>query len=254
VIVPVPELAAHQVNGSSETYTGKFVLADDPDDLDGLTGVPRWTFGIIGSDGRLTSQGLAVPPIPPDYAGQMSLWKALAPDAEVIEGLSEPASGRTEYGLRIRTQTITLKPGLRHTASGFGTNWLPGVLPHLTAAPTNATPWMRFTFTAVELREIGGARWLAIDYLDEVHGECSKAFPWEADLKGDRTEVRASEYQGNQPGVRHQRIEYKMPPMATPEHLNQLRQDVEKALKQKSIRLNLGEKRMLFPSSLPGWR
>ncbi len=249
VIVPVPDLAAYQINGMPETYTGKFILAEDPDDLDSLSGLPRWKFGIIGPDGRLTSQGLAVPPIPADFSLSMDLWKALQTDQEVIEGLAGSGSGRPAYGLRIRTQTVKMKPGLRHSSSGFGTNWLKDAAQHLELATPDSSPWIRFTFTAVELRQVGGTNWLAVDYVDDVHGACSKAFPWELTLPGAQAEVRTTEflkeYQGS-PAVRHQRIEYKLPDSMKREQLDQLRVNVEKTLREKSIRLGLGEKSLLF--------
>jgi predicted Ser/Thr protein kinase len=248
VIVPVPGLTAHHINGTPAPYSGKFILADDPDDLDSLTGLPRWTFGILGPDGRLTSQGLAVPAVPPDFNFTMQLWKALQPDQEVVEGLSDSTSGRQAYGLRIRTQTVKLQSGLHLSSSGYGTNWMPAVARHLASASTN-TPWMQFTFTAIELRELEGKRWLAIDYLDEVQGDCQKSFPWETKIPGFRAEVRTSEFAkdpSDNSAPRHQRVEYLLPDSLSRAPLEQLRNDVEKALKHKSIRLELGQEKLLF--------
>ncbi len=250
VIVPVPELAAYHINGTPEMYNGKFIFANDPDDLDSFTGLPRWTFGIIGPDGRLTSQGLAVPPVPADFNLTLQMWKALQPDEEVIEGLADSTSGSQSYGLRIRTQTVRRKPDLHYSSSGYGTNWMPAVVRHLeSSTTTNDTPWIQFTFTAVELREVEGKRWLAIDYVDRVNGNCQKAFPWEANIPGHRPETRASEFavDGTDPlAPRHQRIEYLLPDSIQREQLEQLRSTVEKALKRKTIRLELGEQKSLF--------
>ena len=82
IVVPVPQLATYVVNGADEPYTGKFLWADDPEDLDSLTGVPRWRFGIIGPDGSNLPQGLGVPTAPADYSGGTDLWIALQSDAE----------------------------------------------------------------------------------------------------------------------------------------------------------------------------
>jgi hypothetical protein len=131
VIVPLPELSAHQINGTPEPYTGKFILADDPDDLDSLTGLPRWKFGIIGPDGKLLETGQNIRPIPSDFNLSVEMWKALEPDTEIIEGLTDSTSPRPTYGLRIRTQAFKPKSGLRHTSSGFGTNWMKGAAQHL---------------------------------------------------------------------------------------------------------------------------
>jgi predicted Ser/Thr protein kinase len=248
VMVPVPELAAYHVNAAPESYTGKFILADDPDDLDSLSGLPRWTFGIIGPDGRLASQGLAVPPIPPDFNLTLQVWKVLQPDQEVLDGLSESGSGTQPYGLRIRTHAVHLKPGLRHSSSGYGTNWMAAVAPHRESATTNPGPRISFTFTAIELREVDGKRWLALDYLDNVQGDCEKSFPWETRIPGFRAEVRTSEYASQDPAnpVRHQRIEYLLPDSMSRFQLEELRRSVESALKQKTIRLELGQERTLF--------
>ncbi|MCW5553650.1 MAG: protein kinase [Verrucomicrobiae bacterium] len=248
-IVPVPELAAYYINGTPGSYTGKFILADDPDDLDSLTGLPRWTFGIVGPDGRLMSQGLAVPPVPPNFNLSSSLWKALEPDTEFVTGLPDSTSDEQAYGLRIRTQTFASKPGLRHSSSGYGPNWPRAAAPHLAAAATNAVPRISFTFTAVELREVDGKRWLAIDYLDEVQGECQKSFPWETKIPGFKAEVRTSEFAKDpqDPSApRHQRVEYLLPDSLARGSLEQFRKNVENALKHKTIRLELGQEKLLF--------
>jgi len=116
------------------------------------------------------------------------------------------------------------------------------------AAPaTNAAPSIRFTFIAVELRELADGRWLAIDYLDDVHGDCQKAFPWETTIPGFKGHTRTSEFVNDDPGpsrVRHQRIEYRMPASAPREQLVALRENLEKAVKHKSVRLELGEKEL----------
>ncbi|HEY0549065.1 MAG TPA: serine/threonine-protein kinase, partial [Verrucomicrobiae bacterium] len=66
----------------------------------------------------------------------------------------------------------------------------------IAVADTNTTPWIRFTFTAVELREAQGVRWLVIDYLDDVHGECQKAFTCGSSIPGFKATTRTSEFLG----------------------------------------------------------
>jgi hypothetical protein len=119
----------------------------------------------------------------------------------------------------------------------------------VTATTTNDAPWIQFTFTAVELREVDGKRWLAIDYVDKVNGNCQKSFPWEANIPGHRPETRTSEFAvdvSDPSPARHQRIEYLLPDSIRREQLEQLRTSVEKALKRKTIRLELGEQKSLF--------
>ncbi|MBE0541637.1 MAG: hypothetical protein IH623_09640 [Verrucomicrobia bacterium] len=121
---------------------------------------------------------------------------------------------------------------------------------------------IQFTFTAVELREVEGKRWLAIDYVDKVNGNCQKAFPWEANIPGHRPETRTSEFAvdvADPLAPRHQRVEYLLPDSIQREQLEQLRGKVEKALKQKTIRLEMGEQQSLFEfgnssdASLKAW-
>ncbi len=114
---------------------------------------------------------------------------------------------------------------------------------------THLAPWIQFTFTAVELRELAGERWLAIDYLDDVHGAADKTFPWEARIPGFTAQTRTSEFVGggkNSTPVRHQRVEYRMPDSLPREQLEKLRDDVVKALLHKSFRLEPGERKQLF--------
>jgi|GEM_PF-1134466 len=122
------------------------------------------------------------------------------------------------------------------------------------AGDTNA--WIRFTFTAVELREVAGVRWLAIDYVDDVHGDCQKSFPWETTIPGFKAETRTSEFvkdHKDSPTVRHQRVEYRMPKSAPREQLERLRENLATALQQKSFRLELGEQQApLLLFELPG--
>jgi tRNA A-37 threonylcarbamoyl transferase component Bud32 len=123
-VVPVPGLAAYVVNGASQPTQGRFLWADDPDDLDSLTALPRWSFGLLGEGDRLLETGLGVPTPPSGYTGWLTLWTALKPDTEILEGLSNAESARPAYGLRVRTQTMQVRPGLRYNGRGFGTNWL----------------------------------------------------------------------------------------------------------------------------------
>ncbi|MBK6900053.1 MAG: hypothetical protein IPH09_12555 [bacterium] len=139
-VTPVPKIAACFVNHADEPYTGKFLLADDPDDLDSLTGVPRWQFGIIGPGERMIETG-APPliPIPDDLAGNrpwsLASWQRLEPDTEVIAGGAAPDAPGASYALRIRTATIVGKPGVRQQVAGFGTNWSRVVPPAVAPAP-----------------------------------------------------------------------------------------------------------------------
>jgi serine/threonine protein kinase len=133
VVAPVSGLSAHLLNGANEPYKGKFLWADDPDDLDSQTALPRWSFGLVGEGDRLLETGLGVPTPPAGYTGWLTLWTELQPDTERLEGLSDADPARPAYGLRIRTQTVRIKPGLHYHSSGFGTNWMKEAASHLAA-------------------------------------------------------------------------------------------------------------------------
>jgi hypothetical protein len=116
------------------------------------------------------------------------------------------------------------------------------------ALETNTTPYIRFTITAVELREVQGVRWLAIDYLDNVQGGAEKSFPWENTIPGFTATTRTSEFLGgdtNAP-VRHQRVEYRMPDSIHRDQLERMRDQIARTLERKSFRLELGEEKLLF--------
>ncbi len=120
--------------------------------------------------------------------------------------------------------------------------------PPVAVADTDPTPRIGFTITAVELREVQGVRWLAIDYLDDVHGDVEKSFPWETTIPGFKAAIRTSEFLGgdtNAP-VRHQRVEYRVPDSLSRDKLEMFRDLLTQALKQKSFRLEPGEEKLLF--------
>jgi len=117
------------------------------------------------------------------------------------------------------------------------------------ATPASSNAWMSFTFTAVEWREVDGKRWLAIDYLDEVHGEVHKSFPWESQIPNFKPEVRTSEYfkeAQTASGLRHQRVEYRLPDTVPRDSVEELRRSVEQALKHKTIKVNAGDQKVMF--------
>jgi len=123
------------VNGSSAPCQGKFLWRDDPEDLDILTALPRWSFGLVVDGDRSVQTGLGVPTPPANYAGSLSLWTQLEPDTEILEGLTGPDTGHPAYGLRVRTRAFEPKPGVRYQGAGFGTNWLAEAASSMAASP-----------------------------------------------------------------------------------------------------------------------
>jgi tRNA A-37 threonylcarbamoyl transferase component Bud32 len=119
---------------------------------------------------------------------------------------------------------------------------------------TERNAWIRFTFTAVELRNEGETRWLAIDYLDDVHGDCQRVFRWDAKVRNVTGATRTSEFVAMHPGqpVRHQRVEFKLPNLLQSGQAQSFRDELAKSLIMQSFVLAPGEEKLLFNLSLAG--
>lgn len=124
------------------------------------------------------------------------------------------------------------------------------------AAPpaTDTNAWVRFTFTAVEFREEGEARWLAFDYIDHVQGVCEPAFRNETTIPGFVPKTRKSSFlvrENEPPPVRYQRIEFRLPPSTTSVQGQQLRNDLKSYI-AKSVKVDVGTEKPLFDVTLEG--
>ena len=121
-----------------------------------------------------------------------------------------------------------------------------------TVADTNA--WVRFTFTAVEFREEGGKSWLAFDYVDHSQGGCEEAFRYESTVVGFKGQTRKSSFLVNvnePPPVRHQRIEFRLPPSTTAIQGQQFRNDLKYYI-GKSVKVDAGSEKPLFVLDVEG--
>ena len=119
-------------------------------------------------------------------------------------------------------------------------------------ADTNA--WVRFTFTAVEFREEDGKTWLAFDYVDHVQGVCEAAFRYESTVDGFKGQTRKSSFLVNEnepPVVRHQRIEFRLPPSTTTIQGQQFRNDLKYYI-GKSVKVDVGSEKPLFVLNVEG--
>ena len=101
----------------------------------------------------------------------------------------------------------------------------------------------------MELREDAGVLWLAIDYEDDVHGDCERVFRWDANVPGfegqSRTTSFASQKLGSPP-VRRQRAEFKLPDFLDRAGAQQFRDEVAKALVTQSVVARVGEDQPVF--------
>ena len=134
----------------------------------------------------------------------------------------------------------------------------------MAVANPNITPWIRFTFTAVEIREepdVSGnplrtkptKYWLRIDYLDDVHGSAEKAFSCDANIPGFKAQVNTGEWVRDSQGLSlagHHFVEYLLPyPGGDSVRVYGLRNGVKQALERKTFQLASGEEKVLFEIS-----
>jgi hypothetical protein len=113
---------------------------------------------------------------------------------------------------------------------------------------TDTNAWVRFTFTAVEFREEGEKRWLAFDYVDHIQGVCEPAFRYESTVVGFIGQTRKSSFLvrvSEPPPVRHQRIEFLLPPSTTTIQGQQFRNDLKHYI-AKSVKVDVGSEKPLF--------
>ncbi len=118
-----------------------------------------------------------------------------------------------------------------------------------------AEPMIQFTFTSVELREEAGARWLAMDYVEQVHGDCQQTFRYDARVPGftaqTRKDSRLSDAKAGFAPVMHQRILWKLPDSLPQGDALALRDLVAKEWIGKSAAIEPGDERVLFKTLVP---
>jgi tRNA A-37 threonylcarbamoyl transferase component Bud32 len=118
-----------------------------------------------------------------------------------------------------------------------------------------AEPMIQFTFTSVELREEAGARWLSMDYVEQVRGDCEQTFRYDARVPGftaqTRKDSRLSDAKAGFAPVLHQRILWKLPDSLPQTDALALRDLVTKEWIGKSAAIGPDDERLLFKASVP---
>ncbi|MCI0534943.1 MAG: serine/threonine protein kinase, partial [Verrucomicrobiales bacterium] len=120
--------------------------------------------------------------------------------------------------------------------------------------PSQAVPWLRMTFTAVELREEEGTRWLAMDWVEDVHGECEHTFRTlenGSDLNAVTRKTGFLKQEKDSPEVRHQRIEWRLPAVVEQTDALAFRDQVAEEWLRKSLVVRPGDERLLFKLQVP---
>jgi tRNA A-37 threonylcarbamoyl transferase component Bud32 len=118
-----------------------------------------------------------------------------------------------------------------------------------------AAPMIQFTFTSVELREEAGARWLAMDYVEQVRGDCQHTFRYDARVPGFTAQTRKDSHLSDAKAgfapVMHQRISWKLPDALPQADALALRDLVAKEWIGKSAAIGPDNERLLFKASVP---
>jgi hypothetical protein len=130
----------------------------------------------------------------------------------------------------------------------------PAVEKPASALPVQNVPWLRMTFTSVELRQEAGTLWLAMDWAEHIQGECEHTFRTVengTDLNAltRKTMFRKEEKDGYE--VRHQRIEWRLPAGVEREEAEDFRNTVANEWLQKSLVVRPGDEKRLFQLKVP---
>ena len=119
-----------------------------------------------------------------------------------------------------------------------------------------AAPRIQFTFTSVELRDEAGTRWLTMDYVEQVRGQCERFFRYEANIPGFKAQTRMESYLSDAKGgfepILYQRVLWKIPPNLPETEAIALRDLVAKQWLRKSETIEIDDRRVLLKVLVPG--
>ncbi len=116
-------------------------------------------------------------------------------------------------------------------------------------------PMIQFTFTSVELREEQGARWLAMDYNEQVRGDCQHTFRYDARVPGFTAQTRMdaglTDAKAGFAPVLRQRVLWKLPDSLPQSDALALRDLVAKEWIGKPTAIEPDDERVLFKTLVP---
>jgi predicted Ser/Thr protein kinase len=119
-----------------------------------------------------------------------------------------------------------------------------------------AAPMIQFTFTTVELREEEGARWLAMDFVEQTRGDCGRTLRYDNTVPGFTAQTRTTSFMTDAKAgfapVLHQRVMWKLPDSLPKTEAEALRELVARERIGKPIILEPGEEYPLFKIVVPG--
>ena len=122
-------------------------------------------------------------------------------------------------------------------------------------APGDFKTAIQFTFTTVEVREEEGARWLAMDFVQQARGNCERTIRYDARVPGfpavTRTTAFLSDAKAGFARVVHQRISWKLPESLAQSTALELRDLIAREWIGKSAAVEPGDERILFKALIP---
>jgi hypothetical protein len=117
-------------------------------------------------------------------------------------------------------------------------------------------PMIQFTITSVDLREEADAQWLAMDYVQQIRGQCEAAFPWVSTVPDWTCEVRNTAFLDDSdkrfPPVRGQRVAWKLPDTLDRASAKGFCDSLARLWMRKPIALQIGSEQTLFEVAAPG--
>ena len=157
---------------------------------------------------------------------------------------------------------VVLVCGIGLVLPQFGTR-KPMVAPQGSVAITGSVqptiesaPKIQFIFTTIDLREEEGARWLAMDFVEQIRGDCQRTLRYNANVPGftpqSRTTAFMTDAKAGFAPVLHQRVSWKLPDSLPQSDAEALRELVAKERIGKPIILEPGEEYPLFKVVVPG--
>jgi predicted Ser/Thr protein kinase len=182
----------------------------------------RWALGLSASDSR----------------PRILKWVFLGVLAAGIGVVLMFESGRPASAPRPKVNIERSIPDARETVIGAEAT-----------PPADENPMIQFTFTSIDLREENGAHWLAMQFVQQERGGCERVLRFENTVPGftaqTRTEAARSDGLAGFKPVTHQRVLWKLPPLAAPEAAA-FRDEVARQWNGKSVVIPSGDWETLF--------
>ena len=273
---PVPAFAGYFFAPDDERGRAELRLEPVPEAGPG-TQPQSWRMKLVAEDGASVIGGaVELGPLSSSTPASPNNVLEIGPGADTDLLLTAPsAPGETNVlapravlSLRVQARArrpVSARPVESTTVSVGSTNWVasllapqaaptPGPAPEILAyqwrqgpTGTKTTNWIRYTMTAVELRQLADGRWLAMDFVTDTQGGCERAFRVHGNGFKAHTRISESLFEPKgSPPVRHQRVEWLLPEAVKETAALAFRDALAKEVVGQSVTVYEGEQRPLF--------